>query len=483
MKIPITPIRVLFLLQRPEAWGNVASLWRAMANDSEFEPVAWLLPYNAEDMPLSIGRLQLHKRLLASQGVSWVEWEAGLHLAAEQFDVAIFTHPYDRERPRSLWFDRVRACVSKIIYVPYGLSVGAGAKNLRLQFAQPLQIGADLIVARSPAEKAMYARYCPAGDSKVQVLGHPRFDRLLEGLRATDVSGLNKRIGNRTAILWNSHFSFGHRFSQSSNFSTFDLLGPEILDYFATYRTILCLVWRPHPGLFPELLKQGLLSQEQLEKLPAELDDLGVVLDEQADHLSAFACSQALVSDPGTFLFEYLATGKPLLPLINREGEPLNAEAISLVAACGSASNFREVECFIAGVVKGSIDYKRYATLRERYLPLLDGNAGLRICSVVRGQVKPNIGGSHLNLASNGEPAYRSILYQSPLAGVAEVCMPPVVAQLQASLRQIRAEKAAQSRLRKWSRRQLNRFRTSAGEFVKKRSWLMAMSNHIRNVL
>jgi len=480
MKVPERPIRVLFLLQRPEAWGNVASIWQAMANNPAFQPTAWLLPYNARDSEISARYLPPHRRLLVSQGVRWVEWAPGMQLAAGQFDVAVFTHPYDRERPRALWFDRVRACVRKIMYVPYGLSVGAGTKNLHLQFAQPLQTGADLVVARSPTEKAMYARYCPAGDAKVQVLGHPRFDRLLKELKTVDASLLKARIGGRPAILWNSHFSFGHQFSQSSNFSSFDLLGPELLDYFVAHRATLCLLWRPHPGLFSEILKQGILTEQQLPMLRAELDDLDIVLDEQVDHLPAFACSHALISDPGSFLFEYLATGKPLLPLINQEGEPLNTEAATLVAACGSASKFSEVECFISKISDCSIDHKFYKTLREQYLPLLDGKAGDRVCAALLGQKVFTMDADISNYLLS-KIADCPIALEQDLMSFAEIPIPPVLAQLQAGLRQIRAQKIAQTRLHKWSRRQLNRVRINMGEMMKKIPWMMNVLSYIRN--
>ena len=469
------PLRVLFLLQRPEAWGNVASIWRAMKKNSAFAPVAWLLPYNAENRALSALRLPAHRALLASQGVPWLEWSDGMLLEHGQFDIAFFTHPYDRERPHALWFDRVRSRVPKTVYVPYGLSVGAGAKNLRLQFAQPLQIGVDLIIARSFAEKSMYAKYCPAGDARVQVLGHPRFDRLLESIKTLDVSALQARIGKRIAILWNSHFSFGHRFSQSSNFSTFDVLGPELLDYLVDQRQSLCLLWRPHPGLFPELLRQGLLMEAQLPVLRIELDKLGIVLDEQADHLPAFVCSHAMVSDPGSFLFEYLATGKPFLPLINPEGEPLNEEASSLVAACGAASDFERVQHFIVAVANGNIPYERYAALRDQHLPMLDGNAGVRICAaLLEEEIKTteevvcgySLRGNAWNLPS---------VSKQPSAPLTTIRMPPVLAQLQAELRKIRHEKALESSLRKWTRAKLNRGRTAVGEHIKKMPWLMAL--------
>lgn len=473
------PLRVLFLLQRPEAWGNVGSIWRAMAADPGFKPVVWLLPYNAEDLELSSRRLPLHRELLAAKGVQWVEWTPDMQLLAGQFDVAIFTHPYDRERPRALWFDRVRACVPKIVYVPYGLSVGAGFKNLRLQFAQPLQIGADLVVARSPAEKAMYARYCPAGDRKVQVLGHPRFDRLLAELQSINDPALAARIGGRLAFLWNSHFSFGHHYSQSSNFSSFDLIGPELLDYFAARQTSLCLLWRPHPALFPELIKQGLLTQEQLPVLRAELDVLGIVLDEQADHLPAFAYSQALISDPGSFWIEYQATGKPLMPLINPEGEPLNQEAQSLLSACGAASGFDAVQRFIESVAEDTLDRTRYDRLREHHLPLLDGHSGLRVCAALRGQdVTAVVGNSPTGL--RGKSPHSKPLSRAELLPVSGVMMPPVVARLQAGLRQIRAEKLAQPGWQKTCRRQFNRVRTTVGEMVKQMAWLVHITGSLR---
>jgi len=474
------PLRVLFLLQRPEAWNNVASVWRTMQTNPAFSPVVWLLPYNAENKALSALHLPAHKALLASQGVPWVEWSDTMALERDLFDVVFFTHPYDRERPRALWFDCVRPCVSKIVYVPYGLSVGAGAKNLRLQFAQPLQIGADLIVARSPAEKSMYARHCPAGDHHVQILGHPRFDQFLENIKKPVASNLQARIGERTVFLWNSHFSFGHRFSQSSNFSTFDLLGPELFDYFASHRKSLCLLWRPHPGLFPELLRQGILTKAQLPMLRAELEALGVVLDEQADHLPAFACSHAMMSDPGSFLFEYLATEKPLLPLINEEGEPLNEEASALTAECGSASNFESVKQFIATVVNGRIDKERYAALCKQHLPMLDKKAGWRVCAALIDEPQNIYKQLAHNLLSNSNLEETSEITLASASGIA-MCMPPVLKHLQVELRKIRHEKALESSLRKWGRARFNRFRTALGERIKHMPWLMDRIRRLRS--
>lgn len=474
-----SPLRVLFLLQRPEAWGNVASLWCRMRVDSRFEPVAWLLPYNVENASLSAVRAVDHRALLSAEQVSYVEWDPSLLLQPGQFDVAIFTHPYDRERPQPLWFQRVRRCVEHIVYIPYGLTVGAGAKNLRLQFAQPLQIGADLIVARSMGEKAMYARHCPRGDAHVRVVGHPRFDRMVQALSASVDDALQSRIGNRTAILWNSHFSFGHRYSQSSNFSTFDLLGPELFEYFIARRETLCLIWRPHPGLFPALLEQALLTAEQLPILRAELQALGIVVDESPGHLPAFACSRAMLSDPGSFLFDYLALQRPQLVLVNPEGEPLNEEASTLVQALGGAASIAPVEAFIDAVLDGRIDTEVLAEHRKQFLPWADGHSAERILALIadgEAAVTPAplvtapLGGAHAGMREQDGPAV-------PLPTAA---VPPVLAALLDGLRRIRAEKAAEAATRKRLRRVMNRARTWLGERIKQHPGLMAAVSRVR---
>ncbi|MEG2803780.1 hypothetical protein [Stenotrophomonas sp.] len=469
---------MLFLLQRPEAWGNVAALWARMQADPRFEPVAWLLPYNVGDSRLSAARADIHRALLASEGIPFVEWVPGIRMNVGQFDVAVFTHPYDRERPPALWFHQVRRCVDQVVYIPYGLTVGAGAKNLRLQFAQPLQIGADLIVARAPGEKAMYARHCPRADGHVQVLGHPRFDRMVQALQAPLDGGLQARIGDRAAFLWNSHFSFGHRYSQSSNFSTFDLLGPEMFEYFLARRTSLCLVWRPHPALFPALLEQGLLSAEQLPLLRDELAGLGVVLDESPGHLAAFACSHAMISDPGSFLFDYLAMQRPLLALLNPEGEPLNEEASALVNAAGGASAMAPVEAFVAAVVDGRIDAGALARRRKQFLPYADGHSAARICAAILHDTMACDGiGTVIGSYPSAEPT-AAVPLGSPV--LVDVALPPVLAHLLVGLRRIRAEKAAESGARKVLRRAMNRARTGVGERIKQHPVLMAALNGLR---
>lgn len=471
------PIRVLFLLQRPEAWCNVASVLRAMTASEDFIAEAWLLPYNIEDKQLSEKRQKQHSELLIENGVSWKIWFSGLEEQLSDFDVVVFTHPYDRERPQELWFHHVRPKVAKIVYIPYGLSVGGGRKNLSLQFAQPLQQGADIVVARSRIEKKMYEEHCPTGANHLHIIGHPRFDWFASRSSNIDIEDLKKSINDRFPILWNSHFSFFKKYSQSSNFSTFDLLGPEIFRFFINHRSALCLIWRPHPGLFPELVRENFLTWQEIDILRSELVGLGIILDEAVDHVPSFVCSGAMISDPGSFLFEYLVTGKPILPLINDDGEPLNREADDLIAGLGSARSIESIAKFISSVTAGHYDVVSAKKIYARHISFLDGCSGSRLCKVLLGEyILPQQNESvFLDMDVNANRI--NINFEK----VDNLYTPPVLNKLINRLIEVRREKSSQTAVRKFLRSKINGIRVSVGERVKKIPWLMALILRVRS--
>lgn len=457
--------RVLFLLQRPEAWVNLASIHEAMLADVRFQPVVWLLPYNVRDPMQSASKRLAARALLEAERVAFVEWAEGMVPSGEHFDAVVFGHPYDRERPASLSFDRIAAAVPLTVYVPYGLPMGGGRKNLRLQFAQPTQVRSSLVVARSETERALFARHCPSGDTHVQVLGHPRFDRLKRELASPPPGDLTNAIGGRCAILWNAHFSFGLEHSQASNFSTFDLLGPEIFRFALDHRERLCLIWRPHPGLWPALYRNGMLHPEDLPALRGELAANGIVLDERPGHSAAFRASDALVSDVGSFLLEYLVTGKPVLALVNPEGEPLNEEADALVAGYERATSPKETIRFLEQMLDG-VARRPEQELIRRHLPYQDGHAGHRVAAAIARL-------AHLEGPAPTRPPLPADAGVAPrpfvgaLASFGPLQPTPVLDRLCAALVELRENKRAESRWRKTGRRAANTVRTALVEWIK----------------
>ncbi|WP_313319778.1 hypothetical protein [Stenotrophomonas sp.] len=476
-----SPLRVLLLLQRPEAWVNLASLWSALADPEMFRPEIWILPYQIDNPILSNEKAGLMRALLGQAGIPFHEWSAGQVLSKGQFDVVVLNHPYDRDRPRDFWFDQLQRLVPVTVYIPYGLVMAGGIKNLKLQFSQPTQINATAVVARSELERGLYRSNCPSGDGHVHVVGLPRFDYMLQALARPIPEWMSSAIGGRTAVLWNSHFSFGMSCSHGANFSTFDLIGPELLELMLERRERLCLIWRPHPGLFPAILRENLLDSADLLELRQELQRLGIVLDETADHAAAFSASAALLTDVGSFLLEYLITGKPVLALINRDGEPFNEESAKLVKHYASASTPAEVERFIDQLEDGSVDVAAVSRAQAEHLPMLDGQAGRRVAGLIQKLCGRSVKASapqesqcHVNVPSSRVENMRAV-------GVEERGA-PVLTKLLAGLRAVRAEKAKQSVFAKRLRRRVNASRTVISELVKGFPLLMDLAGRLRGL-
>ena len=90
-----------------------------------------------------------------------------------------------------------------------------------------------------------------------------------------------------------------------------------------------------------------MLDAAGIASLRQELGERGVIIDERPDHRHAFAASCAMMSDTGSFLMEYLVTGKPVLYLVNPHGLGLNEEGEAVVRYYERAEDAKGVAAFL----------------------------------------------------------------------------------------------------------------------------------------
>lgn len=394
---PTQGLRVLVLVQRPESWANVEDVVACLREQPGMHVDVLALPYDHSQANRRAESARSLYALLAQQGVPATCWIPGMPPPSPgAYHVAVFTAPYDRERPPSFHFHEVARRVHRTVYIPYGLSVGAGTRNLRFQFGQPTQRKADLVVARSGLEKSLYERHCPAGSRHVRVLGSPRLDRLKNLGDFPVDADLKRQIRGRTTILWNSHFSFPAKYSDGMEYSTFDRMAGDILR-FAARTPSLALIWRPHPRLFREILDEGLLSAGQIEELKQELSAAGVIFDDRPDHRHAFAVASALMTDLGSFLVEFLATGRPMLYLESHTGEGPNEEGLQIIQGCEKAANGAQAIEFMARIMQG-VDASAVPRERARHtvLPFLGEGAARRVAEAIQDLVAESAGAPDL---------------------------------------------------------------------------------------
>ena len=99
------------------------------------------------------------------------------------------------------------------------------------------------------------------------------------------------------------------------NYSTFLWTGRTMLEYAKAHRQVRW-VFKPHPTLRKALHASGAWTDEEIGSYYKGWEDVGTAC-YTGDYQELFLHSKAMVTDCGSFLTEYFATGKPLIHLLS----------------------------------------------------------------------------------------------------------------------------------------------------------------------
>jgi hypothetical protein len=335
-------VKIDFLFQLPDVWTSWTSIWESCKGDERVRARLILVPF-LHDSQSDPNR---SRRFLADQGYSFLDWSA-YDLDRDGPDVVFLQNPYDSTRPPALSTEEFEIRGIRIAYVPYGLEVGGGDENIRWQYDLEVQRKAWRIFARSPQHKRMFGLHCGAGNEHVVITGHPKFDQIIEPQHAPLSAATRDAAQGRRVVLWCPHFTVG-----GTGWSTYERYSSELLSLFENRSDVTLLV-RPHPLLFGRMREMGLLSEAGELALRRRLaSPPNILLDESGSYLSAFAASDALMTDAGSFLLEYLPTTRPILYLENPDGPGLN-ESGSFASRYYRAHDFEDVRRFVQMVADG----------------------------------------------------------------------------------------------------------------------------------
>jgi hypothetical protein len=362
------PVRIAFLVQHPQGWTSLESVWRAMADDPAFAPVIIAAPYQHPYPPE--GGPDAIFGFLDKQGLPFVRWEQ-FPFTPGFADVVFVQNPYDITRPAPLRTAELLKLVPRLAYVPYGIEIGGGEINATNQFNLPLQQVAWAVFARSPRHRAMFAKHCSAGDQHVAVTGHPRLDLLQAIEKLPACAALSHFARGQKIVFWNPQFDIR---ADGTGYSTFLLWQDFLLQEF-TRRQDLALVIRPHPLFFGALESRRIWSREQVDAFMHRVERSGnIVIDRDASYLPIFGASAAMLSDASTFLLEYAATGKPFLYLHNSKGPSLNSDGEFIRAHAYSAETAEAIKAFLDQVA--ACQDPRAAERRAAYPEVMHRPAG-----------------------------------------------------------------------------------------------------------
>ena len=134
---------------------------------------------------------------------------------------------------------------------------------------------------------------------------------------------------------------------------------------------------------------------KRLQQHIAEVDAApNMILDRNASYNVAFTCSDAMISDYSSMMFQYFLLDKPVLWIKNHSGNgPFNGKMLTDEFLIDwrwmeEAEKYEEVARFMERI-RASKDQKSdlRKMILQRDLPLADGHCGERVCNTLWGEL------------------------------------------------------------------------------------------------
>lgn len=265
-----------------------------------------------------------------------------------QCDLVFIQQPWGmQDLPRRL-AGRVRCA-----YVHYGMPV---ISNDRMQFGLPdfhPWLWRHFLPTEAHAE-AVRAAPGPR-PPEIRITGHPKFDAYLSPVPQRNRVGTwpNPLEQGRKRVIFAPH----HGLEQGSlGLGTFAWSGAAMLDLARRHPEVDFLL-RPHPNMAAGLARSGLMQTAEWHAYKTDWADLpnGAVF-EEGRYWDVFRTSDAMITDSGSFLAEYLPTGKPLIRLERDGAAPLNGFGQRLAGGFYRTADIAGLETLFADVVVKGAD-------------------------------------------------------------------------------------------------------------------------------
>jgi hypothetical protein len=294
-------LKIVFFAQEYSVWPSLQSFYDACNKDERFIAQHVYIPFRHENSDL--------KGFEVSHAEMEPYWKAGYpimpytmyDLSKESPDVAVFVKPYDLI-PKQFSFYEVEKIVKRCMYICYGFE---GSNFIDYQFRLPFVNKIWKYTVFGECVKEAYTKYGYRNGENCVVWGNPRVDSIDKIKNATIPAEWNEKINGRKVILWTPHHTI--------EYGTFFEYKNVIFKYFEDNKDIF-LLFRPHPLMLQAIIKNGILTDNDVIAIINMIEQSdNIILDTSPSYREAFSVSDAIMTDPTSFLKEYLILDRPIL--------------------------------------------------------------------------------------------------------------------------------------------------------------------------
>jgi len=348
-------IRVGFVVNQKEKW-NGSQLVEALDESGVFE-WSFVLCLSAEASRLSrVDRSEKYREELeyfSQKGrVEFELYDAlvdeSMPIESIDYDIVFLQQPWGMK-------DFPRRLVGKVLcaYMHYGFMVMAN-HGMHYHIA-PFHSYLFKYFTQTEMHRQMHIRHDPSAYEKLVVSGYPKLDVYLDPAPERDAvrAWRNYAEATRTRVIFAPHHSLGR---DNLGMATFRWSGQAMISLRREAKNV-DWIYKPHPTLGFSVVRNKVMAGEQYEAYVREWEngENSTVYD-AGDYFDIFRSSDALVTDCGSFLAEYLPTGKPIIWLISDRTVGLNAVGKALAEGFYQVRTVEELEQVFNQVVVGGDD-------------------------------------------------------------------------------------------------------------------------------
>lgn len=306
-------VKVAFFLIHESVW-KYDVLFDLMIHHPRFEPILFVCPVVNYGMKNMLFEMEKAFESFKSKGYNVIKTydkETGIYLDVNKTyspDIIFYTNPYQGLQDNRYYikqFSRTLTC-----YVPYAVMTTNYEMFYNLDFHNLVW----KIFSETPIHKKLASQKQKNKGLNSIVTGYPGFDKLITNQKLNIEVWKNKNK-NLKKIIWAPH----HLMSELNKVSNFLEYHVFFLELAIKYQDKLQIAFKPHPLLRVKLENDPNWGKEKTDIYYNKWDKLDNGQFENSEYVALFLTSDALIHDCGSFMSEYLITGKPSLFMIRNE--------------------------------------------------------------------------------------------------------------------------------------------------------------------
>lgn len=379
-------MRIMFIIQRTEVFNSVRTVFEAAVVNDECEVFLLPLPRCANegkelywDTYASV--VEFCHQLHGGTVIDTYNFETKVYYDLTELmpDYIFLNVPYTNQYPDVYSLEKL-ALIGKVCYVPYGYTISNKKKYSDL-YAGLFYVDFMKYISFLFADGDSSYLYCKKNrmwlsellfGKRLYNIGYPRFDNI-------EVHEV-RPMGN--TILWLPRWTVAKQIDDGNLASHFLDYNDSLLEYVDSqdyYR----LVIRPHPLMFENFIKYGLMSEQDVLAYKEIIKNHGKIsMDEKPSYDDAFNTADVLVADCSSIIIEFFLHGKPIIYCGKRE--ELSSQIAYVTKTFYYVNGWEQLKKVLDDLKDGIDPLKKDRQIAVEQFRAGNQNAGEAILSILR---------------------------------------------------------------------------------------------------